>query len=167
MKFVKKSDSMFMKFLGLFLGRRFRQYFWTTLGTTVYVPSRHDGDRDWGTELWVRRNRKVIEHEKVHVEQFRKYGWLLMILLYIGPAPFFLMLIPLFPPLFIVLTLLTIPLSTTLAWGRWFIEREAFLTQIHNESGAKWAADLLWNDYFFTWPPLWSENWFMDRIERQ
>jgi hypothetical protein len=53
----------------------------TTLGHTIYVPDGFHG--------WPAANRyAVLRHELVHVCQFERYGWLLMILVYgILPLP--------------------------------------------------------------------------------
>jgi hypothetical protein len=52
----------------------------TTLGRTVYVPD--------GFEQWPPLQREqVMRHELVHVAQFERYGWPLMVLVY-GLLPF-------------------------------------------------------------------------------
>ncbi len=53
----------------------------TTLGHTIYVPDDFD---EWRAEYAI----EVLRHEAVHVEQFERYGWLGMILLYgVLPLP--------------------------------------------------------------------------------
>jgi len=53
----------------------------TTLGCTIYVPDDFD---NWPpTRAW-----QVLRHELVHVAQFERYGWTLMVLLYgVLPLP--------------------------------------------------------------------------------
>jgi hypothetical protein len=68
----------------------------TTLGHTIYVP---DNFAVWRPE----RAWWTLRHELVHVEQFERYGWPLMILIY----GFF-------------------PLPAGLAWGRARLEWEAY-----------------------------------------
>jgi hypothetical protein len=68
----------------------------TTLGHTIYVPDHFDAwhpDKRWWT----------LRHELVHVQQFERLGWALMILVY----GFF-------------------PLPAGLAWGRARLEWEAY-----------------------------------------
>jgi len=53
----------------------------TTLGHTIYVP---DGFDEWPEES----RYEVLRHELVHVQQFERHGWFLMILIYgIFPLP--------------------------------------------------------------------------------
>lgn len=53
----------------------------TTLGRTIYVPD------DWDEQPPGRRW-EVLRHEAVHVRQFERWGWLVMILVYgILPLP--------------------------------------------------------------------------------
>lgn len=52
----------------------------TTLGHTIYVP---DDFEDWEpARAW-----EILRHEAVHVAQFERYGWVVMVLLY-GLLPF-------------------------------------------------------------------------------
>lgn len=61
--------------------RTYLSHYVTTLGHTIYVPDDFDAwppDRAWQT----------LRHELVHVRQFERYGWVLMILFYgILPLP--------------------------------------------------------------------------------
>lgn len=61
--------------------RTYMTHYVTTLGHTIYVPDDFD---DWPpTRAW-----QVLRHELVHVAQFERYGWALMILLYgVLPLP--------------------------------------------------------------------------------
>lgn len=60
---------------------RYLSEYVTTLGHTIYVPSGW-GAREPGSCL------AVLRHEVVHVEQFERYGWLGMALLYgLFPLP--------------------------------------------------------------------------------
>ena len=164
MQLVKKSDSTLMAVLGFVLrllgNDKFNSYFWTTLNDKIYVPTYLDGASDWGTEAWRHRHRYVIAHEMVHVQQFKKWGFILMALGYIGPAPFLLPLLFL-DWRFVFLILLLAPLTVGLAYFRWRIERRAYLIQyMHQGLSADWIARTLWRHYLFTWPQPWARRWF-------
>lgn len=82
-RIVKKSDSYFMKLLFVLLvvltlgaQRTFMSAFTTTIGSTMYVPSK------WGE--WSNFQRHVIlAHEAVHLRQQRRHGKLRFALLYL------------------------------------------------------------------------------------
>lgn len=168
---MKKTDSRLMRAVGWVLKPftpTFMGSFWTTIGSTVYVPSRYDDDEDWGTEVWRGRHAALLAHEAVHVAQFERYGLLLMAVMYLGPAPFieivaWIALIWSWKVALIIagVALANLPLSVGLAWGRWRLEREAYLESIRYEAPAfrdsqiKFIADTLWRNYLFTWPRVW------------
>jgi len=61
--------------------RTYLSHYVTTLGHTIYVPDDFD---DWPSA----QAAEILRHEAVHVAQFERYGWLLMILLYgVLPLP--------------------------------------------------------------------------------
>ena len=165
MKLKKKSESWFMKLLGklAFFNPDFMKSFWTTIGGTVYVPTRYDNDPDWGSPLWIHRNRKIIEHEKVHTKQYDNF-WLFFYVLYLGPAPFLLPFIWL--PYVWIAVLATLPLSVGFAVGRTWLELEAYATHIHTENGARWVSDTLWYDYFFSFPKSLTYRWMLSKISK-
>ncbi len=72
----------------------------TTLGRTIYLPD------DWESSAPGRRW-ETLEHELVHVQQFERYGWLVMAVVY-----------------------LLFPLPMGLAWGRARLEWEAYRVTI-------------------------------------
>lgn len=195
----KKSESWLMRAIALLLRllpgapSDFMSGWWTTLGTTVYVPTAHDTDPLWGTERWRRSFQRVLSHEAVHAAQFERWGWTGMALGYLGPS------VVLGLPALLVcgvvwaatgswmpfavaggLSLALLPLSVGLAWGRWRIEREAYAAEFrffHDPDRRDWvrrvgrrigrASDHLWRSYVFTWPPAWMEEWFWAEAERQ
>ncbi|EYF01029.1 hypothetical protein [Chondromyces apiculatus] len=61
--------------------RTYLTHYVTTLGRTIYVPDDFEG---WSpTRAW-----QILRHELVHVAQFERYGWVLMVLLYgVLPLP--------------------------------------------------------------------------------
>jgi len=177
MKLRKKSDSKLMRLADLFLrwttNGRFMADMWTTVGDTVYTPTRYDADPDWGTEGWQAVHRSALAHEQVHIDQLNRWGPLVHELLYIGPSPFLLGagLLLAWPSgaagaICLVLGLLLSPLSLGLAWGRWRVEREAYLVQVRAAAPPDRASVIqavvhtLWYNYLFPWPPSWMEAWF-------
>jgi hypothetical protein len=182
---VKKSQSGLMRLIAKlpFIPESFMRRFWTTIGHKVYVPSVHDNDKDWGTVIWGQRNRVALSHERVHIVQVEKLSFPLFAILYVGPsailAPLTILLIPTFliswwiPIGLLLSTLLLAPLSVGLAWGRWRIEREAYMVQMltadtaNIPNTARWIADTLYLDYFFTWPRKWASRWFLSEVKRR
>lgn len=156
---------------------------WTTIGDTVYVPSCHDRDTDWGAPSWQARHRLVLVHERVHVRQWRDLGVLFPVL-YFGPAPFFALIGAAFMVMgawgvwlpsaaFFALSLLTAPLSVGLAYGRWWLEREAYLEEFwvtkreHLITRTDQIVEALWLDYLYTWPRAWMFHWFWAQYQRR
>lgn len=161
MKLKKKSESELMLLLAKlpFVPKSFLDFYWTTIGSTVYTPSRLDRDRDWGTEAWKARHRSILEHEAVHIDQWRRLN-VLMWVMYIGPAPFILPFVWLWFPWLLIAFFCLLPLSVGLAWGRWTLEREAYLKHVHTDKEIDWVSKVLWSDYFFAWPPFLVRRWF-------
>jgi hypothetical protein len=194
-RLVKKSDSRFMRFLGriVFWNERFMSDYWTTIGTTIYVPTRHNADFDAEGLDGLSKHASIIHHEMEHVEQYRRLGPLFFVL-YLGPAPFLFVLAGLLallaPPVFAWIALalagLTLPLSIGLAYGRWWLERGPWLNQMARNlrSGAtppetdreqqrlsqrvhtlaEDAAEKLWLDYAWTWPRGLAYRWFVENF---
>jgi hypothetical protein len=167
-------------FLLRFITPAFMTSYWTTLGSTVYAPTSYDEDADFGTPSWLAKH-SSLQHELVHVEQFRDFGWVRMALLYLGPAPFLLpgaiLAICLAPAGLTVLIAVGIvlalaPLSVGLAWGRWRLEREAYLITLSTyEAGdyervTEWIVDTLVHNYAFTWPRSWMRTWFQQETAK-
>ena len=173
MKLQRKSESRLMKLIAKlpFVPKTFMSHFWTTIGETVYVPTRCDDDPDWGTAEWCQRKHRIIDHELVHVSQFRKFGMFLMACMYLGPSvcPGLPLLVlsaavglwwgwaPFFCQLGLIVVLL--PLSIGLAYGRWWIERSAYLLYCKTDGDVEWIADSLWKNYAWTWPRPWARAW--------
>jgi hypothetical protein len=127
--------------------RRFRDGFVTTLGATIAVPP----GRKWTEDL-----RTTIEHEMVHVGQFRKMG---LGSAYLGILPGFFWYI-------------LFPLPIGFCWGRWQMERWAYLvnirackTKTHREYAiAHVVRNMTTSAYGWPLPPFkWAkryiENW--------
>jgi hypothetical protein len=147
--YVKKADSRFMSFLGWLLkpiAPHFMTHFWTTIGHTIYVPDRCLAD--WNTEVWFERHATIIEHEETHVVQCERWGMVLLTFLYLFfPLPFF------------------------FAWGRWRIEREAYMeniraaeTKFDRALTIDWVVNTLWSNYGWVWPKSWMRQWFEEQV---
>ncbi len=136
--FRSSHESLFMSFAGLFmrlLGQKdFLRRVWLTLGRTIYHPSFVDDPYAYpGT----------VEHELVHVRQWRKYG-------------------PLFG-----LAYLLLPLPLGLSWFRWYFEREAYLVQLRicpDEAEVERLVEVLWRGYGYPWPRPWMRSWFRRKL---
>ena len=156
-KLVQKSESKLMQIIDVFLKiitfgqmRSFMRDFVTTIGTTVYVPSR------WDT--WpVPSKMAVLRHERVHMRQSRRYGRVLYSFLYL----FF-------------------PLPVGLAYFRMLLEKEAYEEslrayveyyglQIFKDGEVKdsMVKHFTTAEYFWMWPFRKSlEKWFDDVVDR-
>lgn len=183
-RYVSKSDSKLMQLVSKIPGvpSQFMTHFWTTIGHTVYVPSALDFEPDWGTYTWYARHARTIEHEYIHVAQYERWTFPLFALLYIGPFVPLMLLLPasiayavatlswLGLLVHILAAALSLPLTFGLAWGRWRLEREAYMVQLRSdpsEEMAVWIADTLWNDYGFAWPKSWARKWFMEQLKKE
>lgn len=85
--------------------RSFATHYITTLANTIAVPDW------WAFDPFKPEMLATIDHELAHVRQFRKFG--------LGSAKLGLV------PMGIVYLLLPLPMG--LAWGRWVLERDAYL----------------------------------------
>lgn len=134
-----KSESPLMKVLGVLLraigNRRFMQEYWTTLGATIYYPS---------SVVEPYAHWLILEHELVHVRQWRDWGILFSI------------------------SYVLLPLPIGLAWFRWRWEREAYLVQLRAAHDPHSTADAiarrLFADYGWPWPRPWMRRWFENQI---
>ena len=85
----------------------------------------------------------TLNHELVHVEQFRPW-W--------GP-----------PVIFALEVLFPLPVLFS---GRWFVERPAFLLDIKTKRRTiDQAVDKLWTGYFYPWPRSLMRRWFERELE--
>jgi hypothetical protein len=125
-KLVKKSDSRLMRFLGklMFFNKKFMTRFYTTLGSTIYVPDDFWDDDDAHTV-------SVFAHECKHIHD---KGRLSIIYEFIYVCPQILALLSLLALLAIwfsnwwLMALLALPLAAPIpSPGRMFIERRGYL----------------------------------------
>jgi len=134
-----KEGSRLMKviagFLRIFGNKRFMESYWTTLFSTIYYPTRV---KDPYGHI------AIIEHECVHVSQWRKWNILF------------------------TLSYLFLPLPIGLAWFRWRWEREAYLVNLRHvtnkEAAIEHIVDNLWHEYLWTWPKKRMRKWFKEHV---
>lgn len=131
MNFVSKRDSKLMSLIGWFCPS-FLDY-WTTIGKTIYYPPNIKNPDNPAWSL-------IIEHEKVHMKQYQKYGIVLFLFLY-----------------------LFIPLPVFFAYFRWKFEREAYLIEIKNGLSSRFVVKMLDEGYLKPWPKSWMVRWFDKR----
>ncbi len=181
-----KSRSQLMRVIGWVLrpfNPAFMERYWTTIGSTIYVPTQHDDEKDWGEAAFRARHRDIIDHEKVHVEQFECWGVLGMAFGYLGPSPFlFIASLAFFgldtlggtTPwrqaswLSIVEAIALLPLSVGLAYFRWRIERAAYMVQVRaspRPETIEHVVSVIWTGYLWAWPRPWMRRWFERQLE--
>lgn len=129
--------------------RTYLTHYVTTLGHTIYVPDDFD---DWAPgRAW-----QILRHEAVHVAQFERYGWAIMVLVY-G----------------------LLPLPIGLAYGRARLEWEAYretLRAVADLEGLEAARSpvlaeeivrrFTGPDYGWMWPfPRAVRRWIEDALE--
>lgn len=136
-KIVPKAESFIMKAFGVVLSllgnKKFMRDYWTTLGKTIYYPTH---------TINPYLSREIIEHELIHVKQYKKYGPLMWIAYLFLPVPIF------------------------FAWFRWRLEREAYLVNIKEGMDINYIVYNLWYGYLYPWPRSWMLKWFMDHSTR-
>jgi len=123
-----KDESWFMKLLGylLFFNKSFMTDYTTTIGSTIYFPSRAKVEAKEISYII------VFLHELVHIKDATKYSRILFSFLYLFPqifAPFSLLLLliswKITLPIFILL-LLPLP-----AYFRMYFEKRAYLVSLY------------------------------------
>jgi hypothetical protein len=137
---VSKGIDPLMRFLGIFLGKRFLTDFWTTYRLPggrpriCYPLGVKDPMSRW----------PVIAHELVHVRQFA----------------------PAHGPLAMLLLSTLFPLPAFFS-GRWYIERRAYLRDVlAGHRTIDEAVDTLWRGYGWCWPKPLMRRWFEREVAR-
>jgi hypothetical protein len=135
---VPKTDSALMRACAVALrplgNRMFMARYWTTIGSTIYYPTCVSDPLAYPT---------VLEHELVHVRQWRRWG------------------------LWMWISYLLLPLPVGLCWFRFRWEREAYLVELEavasgpdRDREITRIVDTLWYGYAFPWPRPWMRRWF-------
>ncbi len=151
-KVVYKTDSWLMRAIAflLFFNKGFTTSFVTTIGNTMYVPTKWS---EWPDLL----KERILRHERVHLRQQVRYGFLLYSFLYL----FF-------------------PLPVGLAWFRARLEWEAYSETLRTIARREGVAVLLGDevrayyiryftsgDYGWMWPfPKQVGKWYDQLIEQ-
>jgi hypothetical protein len=134
-RLVAKAESRLMRACAWALrplgNRVFMARYWTTIGSTIYYPA---------CVADPLAHAVVLEHELVHVRQWRRWGVLMW------------------------LSYLLLPLPIGLCWFRFRWEREAYLVELAHatdrEREITRIVDALWFGYAFPWPRPWMRRWF-------
>jgi hypothetical protein len=157
------------------VARSYLTGYYTTIGSTIGVPTSAASEEDFGEPSWVQRRIITMRHEARHARRAQKYTLPLYATGYLGPSvtlglPALLVTLVLgiagvswWPLLWAgVATVVLAPLTVGLAIFRALDEWDAF-----GESVALWGrlraervAQALWRDYFFTVPPSWTVKHF-------
>jgi len=119
-------------FLSILGNKTFMEQFWTTVGETIYYPSKVMNPFDEIYDV-------LLQHECVHIAQYRKNKVFFTVAYIFLPIPFF------------------------FAYYRWKYEREAYMIQLRINSSPvaiEWVVNTLWNNYGWTWPRSWMKDWF-------
>jgi len=99
--------------------------FGITIWNMIYVPN----------DFSINKYPKLLQHENIHIQQWKKYK-ILFPILYFFVAPVF------------------------FAYFRWKFEREAYLINIKAGASQDKIVELLWHNYWWTWPRPWMKKWF-------
>lgn len=164
-KIVKKSDSKLMRLIGWFfsitkINPKFMENYYTTIGSTIYVPDRSLESRISAITLL-----GVVIHECIHIKDNAKYGMLFNIS-YLFPqilAVFSLLslLAIFFSKLWLLCLLFLLWLAPIPSMPRYFWEIRAYRTaflifsdeEIIRSEIRKWISNELTTRYYYwTWP---------------
>lgn len=170
-KFVKKSDSWLHRTIGKlpFISKSYMTGFWTTIGSTIAVPSRAAPSGEFSKE-WIAHRPIIIRHEARHARRAQRLTLPLYATLYLGPS------VTLGLPLMLLSlacgwwsTLLWASVATVAlapftagfavfrAWDEWTAYRESVI--VRGEPEVERVAQSLWKDYLFTMPRCISRWW--------
>lgn len=130
-KLKPRSSFWLTRFLDKFGGG----VYWTTVGDTIYYPYIYDLKT-------AQSFTEIIEHEQVHLRQYKKYG----------TVPFLFLYALVFLPVF-------------LSYFRWKFEREAYLVGIVKYGdNIDEVVKVLWNGYGCPWPKTLMRRWFVKQL---
>lgn len=110
--------------------------YWMTIGNTIYYPDVYDLET---AKLFT----DLIDHEKVHIEQYKKYT-----------VPGFLFLYVL------------VPLPIFFAYFRWRFEREAYMVQLRLGVEVEEIVKSLSSGYGYPWPKFLMRSWFNKQLKK-
>jgi hypothetical protein len=153
--------------------KTFMERFWTTWDHTI-------GFRIGLTLEEAKKHVNTVDHELVHIWRKEKWGGFIYSTAYVGPS------VTIFLPVAAIssivhvfveyswvwtwascgLVLFFLPLSIGLAYGRFFIEREAYMVQITRAGDAYRSREIqrvvytLKKNYALTYPVSWMRSWF-------
>lgn len=150
-----KRKSRLMRVLAFFLGAKFSERFWTTIGPKrIWAPTTADLSD-------LRRYTGVLLHEIEHIKQARRW------------------------PVMFQISYLLLPVPVFFAWFRWYFERKAYLASLwyfreHVLGPESWGdpvthnaivaqeidriVNTLWSNYGWCWPKPWMRRYFLKHI---
>jgi len=140
-KLVPKTSSTLMRSCGLLLravgNRVFLERYWTTLGRTIYYPTRVTDPLSHPV---------VLEHELVHVRQWERWGVLMWVSYLLLPLPIGLCWF-------------------RFRWEREaYLVDLAHAPDRDREREIERIVDSLWFGYGFPWPRPWMRSWFRQAL---
>lgn len=127
-----KTESLLMKIIGviLFFNKNFMENYTTTIGNTIYFPSRDRVEKASDDE-----NLVILSHEFVHIKDSERIGPLLFKIIYLSPqifAPIFGLLFFILFNWYIGLIVFLVLLSPLPAYGRMRLEKRAYKTNLYS-----------------------------------
>ena len=135
-RLIRKDKSPLMRFIGFFIPG-FVINFFTTYRLPFGKPT-----IAYPTFIDFEKHKYILEHELMHVEQFR----------------------PWYGPLLVGLAVSLFPLPVFFS-GRWFVERQPYLNDIlKGQLTVDEAVDVLWSYYGWGWPKKLMRKWFNKRV---
>lgn len=192
-RFVRKDKYWVFKLMAFFLHTTrimdrdvFYGRFWTTWDHTIGVRTSLDISKPG----WQGGHELIIRHEKVHIRRKEILGSYLYSTLYVGPSVTIWLpaaIISSIVHIFVVypwlwtwailgVLVLCLPLSIGLAWGRFCLEREAYLVQIYvardceprlRSRVIEGVVKTLHNNYARPWPKKWMHKWFLKECKKR
>lgn len=136
---ASKDSDRFIRFLCVLLGTRFKTDYWTTIRLPWWRLARiYYPPRT----LDPSGRDTLIAHEMHHVRQLKPWWgpWVSFILTFVAPLP-------------------------VLFSGRWFLEREAYVQDIHaGHVKLDDTVDELWDGKVWCWPKPLMRRWFIARL---
>jgi hypothetical protein len=128
LKIKYKDESLFMKILGslLFFNKSFMATYTTTIGSTIYFPSKKFVEERYYSSIL------ILLHELVHVQDGIKFNPIIFAMLYLSPQIFGLLSVPLFFISWkIALITLIVSILPLPSFFRMYFEKRAYFVSLY------------------------------------
>lgn len=162
-KITSKEDSWLMKIIGklMFFNKGFNTQFTTTLGNTIYFPTKNYVSSRPVSSLI------ILLHELVHVYDFKKYTPILFTILYTSPQIFALLALPALLISWKISLVLLLFLLPAPSFFRTHFEKRAYLVSLYvmkklndkynyninlNAQKDSFVKDFRNSNYYYMWP---------------